>query len=143
MLVTAAAFSRTSDREGRETLAIDLARIRERRSRAVFGAPQPAGPGPAPAFDREYWLAHCEGFRVDAEAGRLGFVDEVRRDPDSGETVLVVRAGRLGTRLLLVPATAVSFIVPRELRLWLRTPELVSAEHLELPIADAETRRAV
>ena len=58
-------------------------------------------------FDRQYWLAHCNGFRVDAAEGRLGFVEDV------GENVLVVRAGRLGRRLLLVAPTEVAFIVPR------------------------------
>jgi hypothetical protein len=32
-------------------------------------------------FDREYWLAHCEGFRVDAAGGRLGFVEAIAPDP--------------------------------------------------------------
>lgn len=70
-------------------------------------------------FDRAYWLAHCEGYRVDTADGRLGFVEELRggRVP-----MLVIRAGRLGRRLLLVPTDEVDFIVPRAQRIWLKSP---------------------
>jgi hypothetical protein len=71
------------------------------------------------AFDRAYWLAHCEGYRVEAAGGRLGFVEETRSR--GGTTLLAVRAGRLGRRILLVPADEVAFVVPRAKRLWLRT----------------------
>jgi hypothetical protein len=60
--------------------------------------------GPTAAVDDEYWLEHCEGFRVGCDGGRLGFVEEVREPStpfDRG--VLGVRAGMLGRRLLLVP----------------------------------------
>ena len=82
--------------------------------------PARARPRAGPPFDRDYWLLHCEGFRVEAEGGRLGFVEEVRhtgRGP-----VLAVRAGILGRRLLLVSADEVAFVVPRAERLWLRSP---------------------
>ena len=71
------------------------------------------------AFDRAYWLAHCEGYRVEAADGRLGFVEEIRSR--GGTTLLAVRAGRLGRRVVLVPADEVAFVVPRAKRLWLRT----------------------
>jgi hypothetical protein len=76
------------------------------------------------AFDRAYWVSHCEGFRVDTSAGKLGFVDEVL-DADADEPVLAVRAGMLGRRILLVPAHAIDFIVPRTERLWLHSPHEV------------------
>ena len=82
-----------------------------------------------PQFDRDYWLSHCEGFRVDADGGRLGFVDSVeRRD---GAVVLAVRAGRLGRRLLLVDAGEVDFIVPRAERVWLHSPPQLLATGAE------------
>jgi hypothetical protein len=28
--------------------------------------------------ERDYWLTHCEGYRVDSSDGRIGFVEEVR-----------------------------------------------------------------
>ena len=77
---------------------------------------------PTDAFDRDYWLAHCEGFRVDAAEGRLGFVDEVRAGEEPGSVVLAVRAGALGRRLVLVPGEGVDFIVPRAQRIWLHAP---------------------
>jgi hypothetical protein len=43
---------------------------------------------------------------VDTPGGRLGFVEEVRRDPVSDRPAeLVVRAGMLGTHLLVVPVS--------------------------------------
>ena len=74
-------------------------------------------------FDREYWLAHCEGYRVDGGEGRIGFVDRVT-DAD-GRLVLAIRAGRLGRRIFLVPGEAVAFIVPRAQRLWLSAPATI------------------
>jgi hypothetical protein len=89
----------------------------------------------AAGFDRDYWLGHCEGYRVDASDGRLGFVEELRFCGDSGSAAtLVVRAGRLGKRLLLIPAGEVAFIVPRAERIWLNSPVKVVA---------TETRPAV
>jgi hypothetical protein len=73
-------------------------------------------------FDREYWLAHCEGYRVDAEAGRLGFVEAVRADGSPDGHLLCVRAGRLGLRLLFIPVSQVALIVPRLERIWLSGP---------------------
>ena len=74
------------------------------------------------SFDREYWLSHCVGFRVDTADGRLGFVEEIRADVGRLGDVLAVRAGLLGRRLVLVPATEVDFIVPRAERIWLHSP---------------------
>jgi hypothetical protein len=70
-------------------------------------------------FDRDYWLTHCEGFRVDSSAGRLGFVEVVKTDGPGAPPLLVIRAGRLGRRLLHVPGSEVAFIVPRAERIWL------------------------
>jgi hypothetical protein len=90
---------------------------------------------PAPAVEtsrdeaaagRDYWLRHCEGYRIDGAEGRIGFVDEVRSAPDdAGNVVLAVRAGLLGRRLLLVSGRDVAYIVPRAERIWLRTPATI------------------
>jgi hypothetical protein len=98
----------------------------QRAVRPPAPAPTPAlalVPHAQPLLDREYWLAHCEGYRVDGDEGRVGFVEAVR--DEAGRRMLAVRAGRLGRRLVLVPADEVSFIVPRAERIWLRT-ELAS-----------------
>jgi hypothetical protein len=90
-----------------------------RRSRRTQGSRAPSES--APAFDRDYWLRHCEGFRVEAADGAIGFVDEV--DIDSSPCVqLHVRAGLLGKRVLVVPTGNVAFIVPRAKKLWLASP---------------------
>jgi hypothetical protein len=97
---------------------------RAQRRRLARTSTQPA----ATEFDRDYWLRHCEGYRVDGVEGRLGFVESIREEAD-GNAVLAVRAGRLGTRLLLVRARDVAFIVPRAERIWLAPPtEIVGSE---------------
>jgi hypothetical protein len=57
---------------------------------------RPAAPVSQERFDREYWLARCEGYKVDTLGGRLGFVEEIR-GADGPQATLMVRAGRLGT----------------------------------------------
>jgi hypothetical protein len=84
-----------------------------------------------PLFDRAYWLAHCEGFRVDGEGGRIGFVSQVEEGPEG--LTLGVLAGRLGRRLLLIGADEVEFIVPRAQRIWLRSPVTISATQPAAP----------
>jgi hypothetical protein len=60
-------------------------------------------------FDRDYWLSHCEGYRVDTDEGRLGFVEAVLRGENPPrDTHLAVRAGRLGRRIVLVPISSVA-----------------------------------
>lgn len=74
------------------------------------------------SFDRAYWLAHCEGFRVETADGRLGIVTEIRAGDGPDDAVLAVRAGVLGRRIVLVPVREVEFIVPRAQRIWLHSP---------------------
>ncbi|MGZ4408768.1 MAG: hypothetical protein ACXVY6_08265 [Gaiellaceae bacterium] len=93
-----------------------------RRPAPRRAAPRPltVAPTPAAEFDRAYWLAHCEGFRVDAAEGRIGFVESIR---DGGSApILSIRAGRLGRHVLSVSAANVAFIVPRAERIWLTSP---------------------
>jgi hypothetical protein len=74
---------------------------------------------------RSYWLARCEGFRVDSADGRFGLVEAVmfRTRPDEADA-LVVRAGVLGRRLVIVPIDDIGEVVPRRKRLVLaRIPE--------------------
>jgi len=75
----------------------------------------------APVFRTGYWLAHCEGYRVDSPDGRVGVVEHVRLAPDSGRPeLLAVRSGLFVPRSLLVPADRVEGVVPRERRVILR-----------------------
>lgn len=96
-----------------------LTRLQHHRPRPAPRPPSRPAKPPTSGFDREYWLAHCEGFRVDTQGGRLGFVEAVRAEAWRDEPLLVVRAGRFGRRLLHVPASEVAFIVPRAERIWL------------------------
>lgn len=77
-----------------------------------------------------YWVGRCEGFRVDSPDGRFGLVEAVmfRRRPDEPDA-LVVRAGVLGRRLVLVPIDDVADVVPRRKRIVLsRTPDLAAPD---------------
>lgn len=91
---------------------------------------------PQAVFGRRYWLAHCEGYRVDRAEGRLGFVQEVHLGEDGREpAALVVRAGILGNRLVIVPVTEVAFIVPRAERIWLKSSAQLAATEAPGPSA--------
>jgi hypothetical protein len=78
-----------------------------------------------PSLGRDYLLARCEGYRVEADDRRVGTVADVlfhaRHDrPDA----IVVRSGLLRSRFVVVPVEDVEEIVPRERRLRLgRVPE--------------------
>ena len=76
------------------------------------------------AWDRDYWLCRCEGFRVDAPTGRLGLVEAVRFGsrldrPDE----LLVRGGVLGNRRRVVAVSDVQEVIPRQQRIVLRSPQ--------------------
>ena len=107
---------RRADGQGERGAAVADERSFFRDDRLEFPRP--------PSLGRDYWLARCEGYRVDVADGRLGTVEEVRfrarhDRPDS----LAVRVGLFRTRLVLVPVEDVSEIVPREQRIRLsRSP---------------------
>jgi len=78
----------------------------------------------------EYWLSHCQGFRVDSPDGRVGFVEDVCYgvDPDRPEA-LAVRVGILGRKVVLVAVDEVVEIIPRKERIILRAmPPLAQDE---------------
>jgi hypothetical protein len=71
-------------------------------------------------FIEEYWLQHCEGFRVRTPAGYEGFVEDVMLDRRRGRPErLSVRCNR---RLLVVESAAVDLILPESETLVLRQP---------------------
>lgn len=81
---------------------------------------------------RYYWLGQCEGFRVDSPEGRFGLVEAVmfRTRPDDPDA-LIVRAGVLGRRLVIVPIEDVADIAPRRERVLLaRVPDTSGADFL-------------
>lgn len=73
-----------------------------------------------------YWLAHCEGFSVESPGGRVGLVQDVRCSLDSCDVnALVVRCGRLGRQVVVVPVHQIEAVVPRETRIILRRDPLI------------------
>ena len=79
------------------------------------------GAAVGPVVDTAYWLAHCEGYRVDSPEGRIGLVEEVRRD-DGGKRAesLAVLAGMCGLRRLIIPVSEIEAIAPHAQRLFLK-----------------------
>lgn len=67
----------------------------------------------------DYWLGHCEGFRVEAGSRRLGFVEEVVGDEEEPESLLV-RGGLFANRVYRIPVSAIDEIEPRAERILLR-----------------------
>jgi hypothetical protein len=104
-------------------MAVHVAPTHRIRARKHLRAAPPARSVPEPSFDRDYWVAHCEGYRVESAEGRIGFVEEVRDNPgDPATPLLAIRVGILGRRILIVPANEVHLIVPAAQQIWLRSP---------------------
>lgn len=65
------------------------------------------------SWTREYWLCHCEGYRVETPDGFVGFVEEVVRSPGASKpSALRVRTGLDGHGRLVIPAGMVREIRP-------------------------------
>ena len=85
------------------------------------------------AWDHDYWLCRCQGFRLDSPAGRFGRVVEVRYGSrlDRPDT-LVVQCGLLRKRRLTVQVSDVDKVVPAQQRLLLRSsPQRTHAPRFE------------
>jgi len=80
----------------------------------------------------QYWLSHCEGFRVQAPGGRVGIVDQVLREESEGRPrALIVHGGLLGRKVLVVPVDQVDRVAPRRETILLRpSPEIGGVELL-------------
>jgi hypothetical protein len=65
-------------------------------------------------WSHDYWLGHCERFRVDSPEGRLGIVEAVLCDEENEPTALVVREGLFALRTVYVPIADVAEVEPRE-----------------------------
>jgi hypothetical protein len=69
----------------------------------------------------------AEGFGVCGPAARIGVVESIRVDPDTGAPVLLaVRAGLLGNWLVLVPVDQVHEVSMLERRIALRSGGLLA-----------------
>ena len=75
-------------------------------------------------------LRHCEDFLVDSPGGRVGFVAGVRYaggDASSPHN-LVVRAGRAGGRLFIIPISQLATIIVNRRRIVLRALTITATE---------------
>jgi hypothetical protein len=76
---------------------------------------------------RHRGLTCCEGFGVYGPAARIGVVESIRVDPDTGAPVLLaVRAGLLGSWLVLVPVDQVHEVSMLERRIALHSGGLLA-----------------
>lgn len=74
------------------------------------------------SFDRDYWLARCEGYKVESPILReLGVVEQIIPPSAGRPGLLAVRGGLFGRRLKLVPTNDVDVVVPRARSLFLRS----------------------
>ncbi len=72
-------------------------------------------------FAVEYWLGRCEGFRVDSQDGRLGFVEAVLDLDETGRpATLLVRGGPSGSLLYAVSVDEIDLFAAHEERIVLR-----------------------
>ena len=73
--------------------------------------------------DTDYWLRHCEGFRVESDRRRLGVVECVAADDAlEGADVVAVRTGGLRSRRVMVALDDVVEVRPSECRLIVLDP---------------------
>jgi hypothetical protein len=80
--------------------------------------PPPAQPTTAASGGREYWLGHCEGFKVQSPEGDAGVVESVVYAADATRPAyLAVTGGRLLLHTALVPCAEVVSIDARQTRL--------------------------
>lgn len=75
-------------------------------------------------WSRDYFLGHCEGYRVETPEGRIGFVERVLGEEDDPEA-LVVRGGLFGNQVERVPVASVVAVEPRAERIRIRALEAV------------------
>ena len=76
---------------------------------------------------RHSGLAACKGFGVYGPAARIGVVESIRVDAETGAPVLlVVRAGLLGTWLVHVPVDQVQELSMLERKISLRSGGLLA-----------------
>jgi PRC-barrel domain len=82
----------------------------------------------------DFWLRHCEGFRVFAESEPIGFVEDVLESEDGEPTALVVRVGEVFTHLLEVPVEAIDAFDPARERVLIGPLAAERMKAYQLPI---------
>lgn len=67
----------------------------------------------------EYWLGHCEGYRVFTDEGPIGFVEEVLWEAGDEPYALLARVSEAFGRVLIVRIAAVEGFDPARERLFI------------------------
>jgi PRC-barrel domain len=71
----------------------------------------------------DYWLEHCEGFRVEASGRRIGLVEDVLLNAeDNRPAAIMVAAGLRGVRTVVVPVEQIEAVQPRDERIRVSGP---------------------
>jgi hypothetical protein len=85
----------------------------------------------------------CADFIVESPQGRIGTVVQIRYEPGDGRTpaALVVRAGRNGARLLVIPVSELNAIRARRRRVVTRSSPLIIATEVATAAAAPTTNR--
>ena len=69
-------------------------------------------------WSSDYWLRHCEGYRVESLDGHVGYVEEVLWAPDETEPIaLKVRVGSDHCSFFVLPIEEIREICPRAERI--------------------------
>jgi hypothetical protein len=71
-------------------------------------------------FAVEYWLERCEGFRVEAPDGRIGFVEAVLVSSETGRAATLLVRGRAPSGLVAVAVDEIDDVALDEERIVLR-----------------------
>jgi hypothetical protein len=101
--------------------------------------PPPAQPVAPARADGDYWLGHCEGFKVQSPEGEVGVVEAVVHAPDAGRPAyLAVTGGRLLLQTALVPCGEVVSVDARQARLDVRARPV--RRSLRTTVADGARR---
>ena len=74
----------------------------------------------------------CQAYVVESPDGHIGTVAEIRYDGDPPTPIaLAIRAGRAGSRLLIVPISQLTAILPTRHRVTLRaSPDIMTTERM-------------
>lgn len=80
----------------------------------------------------DYWLRHCEGYRVWDSTGPIGYVEVVLTTDDDKPHSLVVRVGSVFSQLVTIPVDAVEGVDPAGERVFVA---------LTVPTAEQEDRQ--
>jgi len=84
--------------------------------------------GTRSCWNTDYWLRHCEGYRVCEATGPIGYVEAVLTTEDDEPHSLIVRVGSSFSVLVTFPVEAVEGLDPATERVFVGST-VPTAEH--------------